>query len=161
MWQVLGSNQRRLSRRFYRPPLLSLCLPADQRIRPRPQACLCAAEEPAVHGESVVLAERLIGAKTNEVPEFAPLLRQAQAQVRRARVLLVHSSCGINAASSKPSALASPGSWATLTACVAFSNRLLTASWPRYQLHDRADLRVGSIRQLKRVDGRICGIPLL
>lgn len=34
----------------------------------------------ATHGESVVLAERLIGAKTNEVPEFAPLLRQAQAQ---------------------------------------------------------------------------------
>lgn len=34
----------------------------------------------ASHGESVVLAERLIGAKTNEVPEFAPLLRQAQAQ---------------------------------------------------------------------------------
>ena len=29
----------------------------------------------ATHGESVVLAERLIGAKTNEVPEFAPLLR--------------------------------------------------------------------------------------
>jgi hypothetical protein len=27
------------------------------------------------HEESVVLAERLIGAKTNEVPEFAPLLR--------------------------------------------------------------------------------------
>jgi len=29
----------------------------------------------ANHGESVVLAERLIGGKTNEVPEFAPLLR--------------------------------------------------------------------------------------
>jgi predicted transposase YbfD/YdcC len=29
----------------------------------------------AIHQESVVLAERLIGAKTNEVPEFAPLLR--------------------------------------------------------------------------------------
>jgi hypothetical protein len=29
----------------------------------------------ATHGESVVIAERLIGAKTNEVPEFAPLLR--------------------------------------------------------------------------------------
>ena len=29
----------------------------------------------ATHEESVVLAERLIGAKTNEVPEFAPLLR--------------------------------------------------------------------------------------
>ena len=29
----------------------------------------------ATHDESVVLAERLIGAKTNEVPEFAPLLR--------------------------------------------------------------------------------------
>jgi hypothetical protein len=29
----------------------------------------------ATHGESVVLAERLTGAKTNEVPEFAPLLR--------------------------------------------------------------------------------------
>jgi predicted transposase YbfD/YdcC len=34
----------------------------------------------ATHGESVVLAERLVGAKTNEVPEFQPLLRQAQAQ---------------------------------------------------------------------------------
>jgi predicted transposase YbfD/YdcC len=34
----------------------------------------------ASHGESVVLAERLVGAKTNEVPEFGPLLRQAQAQ---------------------------------------------------------------------------------
>jgi len=29
----------------------------------------------ATHGESVVIAERLVGAKTNEVPEFAPLLR--------------------------------------------------------------------------------------
>lgn len=29
----------------------------------------------ATHGESVVVAERLIGAKTNEVPEFQPLLR--------------------------------------------------------------------------------------
>jgi len=29
----------------------------------------------AVHGTGTVLAERLIGAKTNEVPEFAPLLR--------------------------------------------------------------------------------------
>ncbi len=29
----------------------------------------------ATHEQSVVLAERLIGAKTNEVPEFAPLLR--------------------------------------------------------------------------------------
>lgn len=38
--------------------------------------------------------------------------------------LLVHGSGGINAASSNPSARASPGSWATLTACVAFSNRL-------------------------------------
>jgi hypothetical protein len=35
----------------------------------------------ATHGESVVVAERLVGAKTNEVPEFAPLLRQAQAQL--------------------------------------------------------------------------------
>ncbi len=34
----------------------------------------------ATHGESVVLAERLVGAKTNEVPEFQPLLRQAQAE---------------------------------------------------------------------------------
>ena len=30
----------------------------------------------ATHGESVVIAERLVGAKTNEVPEFAPLLRE-------------------------------------------------------------------------------------
>ncbi|MGH3823553.1 MAG: ISAs1 family transposase [Pseudonocardiaceae bacterium] len=29
----------------------------------------------ATHGDSVVIAERLVGAKTNEVPEFAPLLR--------------------------------------------------------------------------------------
>jgi predicted transposase YbfD/YdcC len=29
----------------------------------------------ATHGESVVLAERLVGAKTNEVPELPPLLR--------------------------------------------------------------------------------------
>ncbi|MDN5860286.1 MAG: ISAs1 family transposase [Pseudonocardia sp.] len=29
----------------------------------------------ATHGSSVVIAERLVGAKTNEVPEFAPLLR--------------------------------------------------------------------------------------
>ena len=29
----------------------------------------------ATHGESVVIAERLVGAKTNEVPEFQPLLR--------------------------------------------------------------------------------------
>lgn len=35
----------------------------------------------ATHGESVVVAERLIGAKTNEVPEFAPLLRGLSAQV--------------------------------------------------------------------------------
>jgi predicted transposase YbfD/YdcC len=35
----------------------------------------------ATHGESVVLAERLIGAKTNEVPEFAPLLRGLAARV--------------------------------------------------------------------------------
>jgi Transposase DDE domain/DDE_Tnp_1-associated len=35
----------------------------------------------ATHGESVVLAERLIGAKTNEVPEFAPLLRGLADQI--------------------------------------------------------------------------------
>jgi predicted transposase YbfD/YdcC len=29
----------------------------------------------ATHGDSVVIAERLVGAKTNEVPEFQPLLR--------------------------------------------------------------------------------------
>jgi hypothetical protein len=29
----------------------------------------------ATHGSGLVLAERLIGPKTNEVPEFAPLLR--------------------------------------------------------------------------------------
>jgi len=29
----------------------------------------------ATHGQSVVIAERLVGAKSNEVPEFAPLLR--------------------------------------------------------------------------------------
>lgn len=29
----------------------------------------------ATHGESVVIAERLVGPKTNEVPEFAPLVR--------------------------------------------------------------------------------------
>ena len=29
----------------------------------------------ATHSDSAVIAERLIGAKTNEVPEFAPLLR--------------------------------------------------------------------------------------
>ena len=28
------------------------------------------------HGSGLVLAERLIGPKTNEVPEFAPLLRE-------------------------------------------------------------------------------------
>ena len=32
-WQVLGSNQRRLSRRFYRPSLLSKADIADQHIR--------------------------------------------------------------------------------------------------------------------------------
>ena len=32
-WQVLGSNQRRLSRRFYRPPLLPESPAADQGIR--------------------------------------------------------------------------------------------------------------------------------
>ena len=31
------------------------------------------------HGTGIVLAERLIGAKTNEVPEFAPLLRELNA----------------------------------------------------------------------------------
>lgn len=35
----------------------------------------------ATHGESVVIAERLIGAKTNEVPEFAPLLRGLPVEV--------------------------------------------------------------------------------
>ena len=30
----------------------------------------------ATHGESVVIAERLVGAKSNEVPQFAPLLRE-------------------------------------------------------------------------------------
>jgi hypothetical protein len=34
----------------------------------------------ATHGSSVVVAERLIGAKTNEVPEVAPLLRTLAAQ---------------------------------------------------------------------------------
>src|SRR5205085_9698888 len=29
----------------------------------------------ATHGESVVIAERLVGAKSNEVPSFQPLLR--------------------------------------------------------------------------------------
>ena len=43
----------------------------------------------ATHEESVVLAERLIGAKTNEVPEFAPLLR-GLAQVRGRRVRVHH-----------------------------------------------------------------------
>jgi predicted transposase YbfD/YdcC len=35
----------------------------------------------ATHGESVVIAERLIGAKSNEVPEFAPLLRELNTQI--------------------------------------------------------------------------------
>lgn len=35
----------------------------------------------ATHEESVVLAERLVGAKTNEVPEFPPLLRGLAQQV--------------------------------------------------------------------------------
>jgi predicted transposase YbfD/YdcC len=35
----------------------------------------------ATHGESVVLAERLVGAKSNEVPEFQPLLRALPVQV--------------------------------------------------------------------------------
>jgi len=35
----------------------------------------------ATHGQSVVIAERLVGAKTNEVPEFAPLLRGLGVQV--------------------------------------------------------------------------------
>ena len=30
----------------------------------------------ATHGNSAVIAERLIGPKTNEMPEFAPLLRK-------------------------------------------------------------------------------------
>jgi predicted transposase YbfD/YdcC len=34
----------------------------------------------ATHGASVVIAERLIGPKTNEVPEFAPLLRDLNAR---------------------------------------------------------------------------------
>ncbi len=34
----------------------------------------------ATHGASVVIAERLIGPKTNEVPEFAPLLRELNAR---------------------------------------------------------------------------------
>lgn len=34
----------------------------------------------ATHGESAVIAERLIGPKTNEVPEFAPLLRELNAR---------------------------------------------------------------------------------
>ncbi len=45
VWQVLGSNQRRLSRRFYSPSLLSKAHAADQHIRrsrhdrgPRPSA---------------------------------------------------------------------------------------------------------------------------
>ncbi len=44
----------------------------------------------ATHGESVVIAERLVGAKTNEVPEFAPLLRGLAQRVRRGRRLRVH-----------------------------------------------------------------------
>ena len=41
----------------------------------------------ATHCDSAVIAERLIGAKTNEVPEFAPLLRglPVAAPRRRAR----------------------------------------------------------------------------
>ena len=35
----------------------------------------------ATHGESAVIAERLVGAKSNEVPEFAPLLRGLAARV--------------------------------------------------------------------------------
>ena len=35
----------------------------------------------ATHRESVVIAERLIGAKTNEVPEFQPLLRAVPVEV--------------------------------------------------------------------------------
>lgn len=35
----------------------------------------------ATHGESVVIGERLVGAKTNEVPEFAPLLRGLAVEV--------------------------------------------------------------------------------
>ena len=44
----------------------------------------------ATHEESVVLAERLIGAKTNEVPEFAPLLRGLAESGRRGRRVRVH-----------------------------------------------------------------------
>jgi predicted transposase YbfD/YdcC len=35
----------------------------------------------ATHGNSAVIAERLVGAKSNEVPEFAPLLRGLAAQL--------------------------------------------------------------------------------
>jgi hypothetical protein len=35
----------------------------------------------ATHGQSAVIAERLVGAKSNEVPEFAPLLRGLAARV--------------------------------------------------------------------------------
>jgi hypothetical protein len=33
VWQVMGSNHRRLSRRFYRPSLLAEAYAADQRVR--------------------------------------------------------------------------------------------------------------------------------
>jgi hypothetical protein len=39
VWQVLGSNQRRLSRRFYSTLLLPESPPADQRIRPSRRVC--------------------------------------------------------------------------------------------------------------------------
>jgi hypothetical protein len=35
----------------------------------------------ATHENAAVIAERLIGPKTNEVPEFAPLLRELDAHV--------------------------------------------------------------------------------
>jgi len=42
-WQVLGSNQRRLSRRFYRPRALVVHVPSDLRLHgqlPAPRSCL-------------------------------------------------------------------------------------------------------------------------
>lgn len=52
----------------------------------------------ATHGESVVIGERLVGAKTNEVPEFAPLLRGLAVEVGG---VCVHHGCRAHRALSR------------------------------------------------------------
>ena len=61
----------------------------------------------ATHGNSAVIAERLIGPKTNEVPEFAPLLRELNGHAPLAGHVITINAGGTQSAPMPPSSATS------------------------------------------------------